>query len=43
MAQPVAFSEVISPDQERAQEFYNKLFGWQGGRRSGHDLHRPGR
>ncbi len=29
MAQSVAFSEVISPDQERAQEFYNKLFGWQ--------------
>jgi len=29
MGQPVAFFEVISPDQERAQKFYAELFGWQ--------------
>lgn len=29
MAQPVAFFEVLSPDQERAQTFYGDLFGWQ--------------
>lgn len=28
MAQPVAFFEVVSPDHERAQEFYAELFGW---------------
>ncbi|MGO9779853.1 MAG: VOC family protein [Streptosporangiaceae bacterium] len=29
MGQPVAFFEVISPNQERAQKFYAELFGWQ--------------
>jgi predicted enzyme related to lactoylglutathione lyase len=29
MGQPVAFFEVVSPDQERAQKFYAELFGWQ--------------
>jgi uncharacterized protein len=29
MGQPVAFFEVISPDHERAQNFYSELFGWQ--------------
>jgi predicted enzyme related to lactoylglutathione lyase len=29
MGQPVAFFEVISPDHERAQAFYSKLFDWQ--------------
>jgi predicted enzyme related to lactoylglutathione lyase len=29
MGQPVAFFEVISPDQERAQKFYAEMFGWQ--------------
>ena len=29
MAQPVAYFEVTSPDQERAQRFYGDLFGWQ--------------
>lgn len=29
MGQPVAFFEIISPDHERAQEFYRDLFGWQ--------------
>jgi predicted enzyme related to lactoylglutathione lyase len=29
MGQPVAFFEVMSPDQERAQKFYAELFGWQ--------------
>jgi len=29
MGQPVAFFEIISPDQERAQKFYAELFGWQ--------------
>ncbi len=28
MAHPVAFFEVLSPDHERAQEFYAQLFGW---------------
>jgi uncharacterized protein len=29
MGQPVAFFEIISPDHERAQQFYCDLFGWQ--------------
>ncbi|HEX3786794.1 MAG TPA: VOC family protein [Pseudonocardiaceae bacterium] len=29
MAQPVAFFEVLSPDHERAQQFYRELFDWQ--------------
>lgn len=29
MGQPVAFFEVVSPDHERAQEFYAELFGWK--------------
>jgi len=29
MGQPVAFFEISSPDQERAQEFYRELFDWQ--------------
>ncbi len=29
MGQPVAFFEVISPNQERAQKFYAELFSWQ--------------
>ena len=29
MGQPVAFFEIISPDHERAQEFYRDLLGWQ--------------
>ena len=29
MGKPVAFFEVLSPDQERAQKFYAELFGWK--------------
>jgi predicted enzyme related to lactoylglutathione lyase len=29
MGQPVAFFEISSPDQERAQKFYRELFDWQ--------------
>jgi uncharacterized protein len=29
MGQAVAFFEVVSPDHERAQQFYRELFGWQ--------------
>jgi uncharacterized protein len=29
MAHPVAFFEVISPDHERAQQFYADMFGWK--------------
>ncbi len=29
MGQPVAFFEVISANQERAQKFYAELFSWQ--------------
>jgi uncharacterized protein len=29
MGQPVAYFEVLSPDQDRAQTFYRELFGWQ--------------
>jgi predicted enzyme related to lactoylglutathione lyase len=28
MGQPVAFFEVTSPDHQRAQRFYARLFGW---------------
>src|SRR3954447_26680467 len=28
MGQPVVWFEVISDDSERAQRFYNELFGW---------------
>jgi hypothetical protein len=28
MGQPVAFFEVVSPDHQRAQEFYARLFDW---------------
>ncbi|MFI0479092.1 VOC family protein [Actinomadura sp. 9N215] len=29
MGRPIAFFEVISPDHERAQKFYGRLFDWQ--------------
>jgi predicted enzyme related to lactoylglutathione lyase len=29
MGQPVAFFEISSADQERAQKFYRELFDWQ--------------